>query len=115
MVYAIILFALTYVAMLVFAKYRTYIALGSALIFVVSGMLPLGKFFDAIDFNVLLMIAGTMGLVQLFIDSKMPALLADLIMTKVPNVQIAAVALSLFAGVISAFVDNVAFDCSDCS
>ncbi len=108
MIYAIILFALTYVAMLVFAKYRTYIALGSALIFVVSGMLPLGKFFDAIDFNVLLMIAGTMGLVQLFIDSKMPALLADLIMTKVPNVQIAAVALSLFAGVISAFVDNVA-------
>ena len=54
------------------------------------------------------MIAGTMGLVQLFIDSKMPALLADLVMERVPNVQIAAVALSLFAGVISAFVDNVA-------
>ena len=108
MVYAIVLFAFTYVAMLVFAKYRTYIALGSALIFVVSGMLPLNEFFGAIDFNVLLMIAGTMGLVQLFIDSKMPALLADLIMSKVPNVQIAAVALSLFAGVISAFVDNVA-------
>jgi Na+/H+ antiporter NhaD/arsenite permease-like protein len=108
MIYAIVLFALTYVAMLVFSKYRTYIALGSALIFVVSGMLPLNKFFGAIDFNVLLMIAGTMGLVQLFIDSKMPALLADLIMTKVPNVQIAAVALSLFAGIISAFVDNVA-------
>jgi Na+/H+ antiporter NhaD/arsenite permease-like protein len=49
-----------------------------------------------------------MGLVQLFIDSKMPALLADLIMEKVPNVCIAAVALSLFSGVISAFVDNVA-------
>ena len=49
-----------------------------------------------------------MGLVQLFIDSKMPALLADLIMEKVPNVQMAAVALALFAGVISAFVDNVA-------
>ena len=63
---------------------------------------------SSIDFNVILMIAGTMGLVQLFIDSKMPALLADLIMEKVPNVQIAAVALALFAGVISAFVDNVA-------
>src|SRR5699024_12747151 len=42
------------------------------------------------------------------IDSKMPALLADLIMEKVPNVQMAAVALALFAGIISAFVDNVA-------
>jgi len=54
------------------------------------------------------MIAGTMGLVALFIESKMPALLADIIMEKVPNVQIAVVALALFAGIISAFVDNVA-------
>ena len=45
---------------------------------------------------------------QLFIDSKLPALLADLIMEKVPSVQLAAVALALFAGIISAFVDNVA-------
>ena len=108
MIYAIILFAVTYVLMLAFGKYRPYIALASALVFIVSGMLPLGDIFSSIDFNVLLMIAGTMGLVQLFIDSKMPALLADLVMERVPNVQIAAVALSLFAGVISAFVDNVA-------
>ena len=108
MIWAIILFAITYIGMLAFSKYRPYIALGSALIFIVTGMLPLSELFGAIDFNVLLMIAGTMGLVQLFIDSKMPALLADLVMSKVPNVQMAAVALALFAGVISAFVDNVA-------
>ena len=108
MIWAIILFAVTYVGMLTFSKYRPYIALGSALIFIVTGMLPFGEIFGAIDFNVLLMIAGTMGLVQLFIDSKMPARLADMIMVKVPNVQMAAVALALFAGVISAFVDNVA-------
>ncbi|MGI6316496.1 MAG: SLC13 family permease [Christensenellales bacterium] len=71
-------------------------------------MLPPNQILGAIDFNVLLMIAGTICLVQLFIDSKMPALLADLIMEKVPNVQIAAVALALFSGIISAFVDNVA-------
>ena len=108
MIYALILFAVTYVLMLTFSKYRTYIALGSALIFLISGMLPWSKLFPSIDFNVLLMIAGTMGLVKLFIDSKMPELLADLVMSKVPNIQIAAVALSLFAGIISAFVDNVA-------
>lgn len=108
MIWAIILFALTYVGMLTFPKYRPYIALGSALVFIVTGMLPLGEIFGAIDFNVILMIAGTMGLVQLFIDSKMPARLADMVMEKVPNVQMAAVALALFAGIISAFVDNVA-------
>ena len=108
MIYALILFAVTYALMLMFSAYRPYIAVGSAVIFIATGMLPFNEIVGAIDFNVLLMIAGAMGLVQLFIDSKMPALLADLIMEKVPNVQMAAVALALFAGVISAFVDNVA-------
>ena len=105
---AIILFAATYVLMLAFGQYRPYIALASGLIFIVTGMLPMSEIFASIDFNVLLMIAGTMGLVALFIESKMPSLLADLIMERVPNVQMAAVALALFAGIISAFVDNVA-------
>ncbi len=105
---ALILFALTYVLMLTFSKYRPYIALVSGLIFILTGMLPMDQIIGSLDFNVLLMIAGTMGLVALFIESKMPALLADLIMAKVPNVQWAAVSLALFAGVISAFVDNVA-------
>ena len=109
MIYAAIsIFAVAYILMLAFSKYRPYIALGSALIFIVKGMLPLSKVMGAIDFNVLLMIAGTMGIVALFIESKMPELLADLIMEKVPNVKWAAVAMALFAGIISAFVDNVA-------
>ena len=108
MLSAIILFAATYVLMLTFSKFRPYIALASAAIFVISGVLPLDQILPNLDFNVLLMIAGTMGLVALFIESKMPSLLADLIMEKVPNVQMAAVSLALFAGVISAFVDNVA-------
>ena len=108
MIPAILLFALTYVLMLVFSKYRPYIALASALVFIATGMLPLAEIWPSIDLNVLLMIAGTMGLVALFIESRMPELLADLIMERVPNVQWAAVALALFAGVISAFVDNVA-------
>lgn len=106
--FALALFALTYILMLVFSKYRPYIALASALIYIVSGMLPLNSVLRTIDFNVILMIAGTMGIVSLFIESKMPELLADILMSKVPNVQWAAVAMALFAGIISAFVDNVA-------
>ena len=108
MIPAIILFAVTYVLMLTFSKYRPYIALASGVVFIVTGMLPFDQVIGAIDFNVLMMIAGTMGLVSLFIESRMPSLLADLVMEKVPNVQWAAVCLSLFAGLISAFVDNVA-------
>ena len=105
---AIILFAATYVLMIAFGKWRPYIALASGVIFIITGMLPFNQIIGALDFNVLLMIGGTMGLVQLFIDSHMPERLADIIMDKVPNIQWAAVCLSLFAGIISAFVDNVA-------
>ena len=105
---AILLFAITYVLMLTFSRFRPWFALASGLIFVLTGMLPGDQILGALDFNVLLMIGGTMGLVQLFIDSRLPERMADMIMAKVPNVQWAAVCLSLFAGIISAFVDNVA-------
>ena len=105
---AIILFAITYVLMISFGKYRPYIALTSGVLFILFRMLPVGQIIGSLDFNVLLMISGTMGLVQLFIDSRMPERLADILLNRVSTVQWAAVALSLFAGIISAFVDNVA-------
>ncbi len=108
MYYALALFILTYVLMLALPKYRPFVAMGSALIFIVSGMLPLEQILPSVDFNVLLMIAGTMGTVALMIESKMPNLLADIIIEKVPNVKWAIVILALFAGIVSAFIDNVA-------
>lgn len=49
MILAIILFALTYVLMLTFSKYRPYIALASGLIFIVSGMLPADQIIGSLD------------------------------------------------------------------
>ena len=108
MLIALLLFAATYVLMLLLPKRRPIVALVSAAVFVISGMLSPQRAFAAVDFNVLLMIAGTMGTVALVIESKMPFLLSDLIVEKVPNVKWAIVILSLFAGVVSAFIDNVA-------
>jgi Na+/H+ antiporter NhaD/arsenite permease-like protein len=105
---AIVLFALTYLLLLLLPRFRPHIALVSAGIFIVVGIVPLQMVFGFIDWNVILMIAGTMGIVSLFIESRMPALLADMILEKTPTVRWAIVALSLFSGIISAFVDNVA-------
>ena len=105
---AISLFVVTYLALLALPKYRSYLALISAVIFVSFGMLPINQIIDVIDFNVLLMIGGTMGIVSLFIDSKMPSLMADWILDKTPNVKWAIIWLSIFSGFISAFMDNVA-------
>lgn len=102
------IFILTYVGLLTFPKIRAYIALAAAALFVLLGILPAGEVFGAIDWNVLMMISGTMGIVSFFIDSKMPARLADLIIERTPNLKWCVVALAAFAGLISAFIDNVA-------
>ncbi|MBQ8227809.1 MAG: arsenic transporter [Clostridia bacterium] len=127
---ALILFAITYILMLAFQKIRPYVTIGSGILFVVLGIIASASpdlfgsgFFslaegsysygilDAlgeIDWNVIMMIAGTMGTVYLFIESKMPQLMSDILISKMPNVKWTVVALSLFAGIVSAFVDNVA-------
>ena len=113
MIFALVVFAATYVAMLAWPERRPLAALTGAAIFVVMGQmgvyqLSLGQALAAVDFNVLLMIAGTMGTVSLFIESKMPLRLAEQLIRHVPDVRGAVTVLALFAGVISAFVDNVA-------
>ncbi|MBQ1236190.1 MAG: arsenic transporter [Oscillospiraceae bacterium] len=113
MIAALIVFCLTYVLMLSFQNIRPWVALGAAAVMIVLGYMGLfemniGSALASVDYNVLIMIASTMGTVSLFIESRMPGRLAEILMTKVPNVKWAVVALSLFAGVISAFVDNVA-------
>ena len=108
MTVALIIFLLMYGAMLAFSKQRVYFALGAAFLMVLFGIVPASDILKSVDWNVIMMILGTMGIVSLFIESGMPARLADLILTKSPDVCTAIVSLALFAGVISAFVDNVA-------
>ena len=108
MVTALIIFILMYAGMLLFSKWRVWFAVGAAVCMVLFGVLPLDRVMPNINWNVIMMIAGTMGLVSLFVETGMPSRLADLILNRVPNVCWAVIALSVFSGLISAFVDNVA-------
>lgn len=105
---AIVLFVIMYVLMVVLPKKRAYVALSTALIFVITGILPINQVFSAIDWNVLMMIFGTMVIVDYFIESKMPNYIADKILNVAPNVLWVTISMSLFSGIISAFIDNVA-------
>lgn len=105
---AIILFVAMYVVLIALPKRRAVTALVTALLFLILGILPLGKLPTAIDWNVLLMILGTLLLVDYFIESKMPNFIADKILDLAPNVMWVTIFMSLFSGIISAFIDNVA-------
>jgi Na+/H+ antiporter NhaD/arsenite permease-like protein len=105
---AVGLFILAYTLLLTFSKARAQIALAVACLYLIFGIVPFGEWFSVIDWNVVMMITGTMGIVALFIESKMPSRLADLIISKMPTVKWATISLVVFAGFVSAFIDNVA-------
>lgn len=104
----ITLFILTYVIMLTLPKYRQYAAAAVAVVMVILGVVTPLEAVNAIDWNVIMMLAGTMGTVYLCIESKMPAMVRDMLVNKLKSVKLIFVALALFSGLVSAFIDNVA-------
>lgn len=116
MLIPVIAFAVTYVLMIALPKVRHWVAAASAVFFLVFGAVTAdGGVFTSlkdaagnINWNVLMMLFGTMGTVFFFIESKMPDLMAEKLLHFAPNTMWVVVLLSLFSGVISAFMDNVA-------
>ena len=107
---AIILFILMYVVMIAKTEWRIYAIWGVAVLFVLFGILERNPLYwlSVINWNVIMMIGGTMVIVYYFIESKMPNRLAEIILEKCPTVMWVIILMSLFAGAVSAFIDNVA-------
>lgn len=105
---AIGIFLIMYILMIVLPKRRAIVALSAAALMVVCQILPIGKVLPAIDWNVLMMIFGTMVIVDYFIESKMPNRIAEALLRISKNVMWVTILMSLFSGIISAFIDNVA-------
>ncbi len=122
MLIPLIAFAMTYVLMIALPKVRHWVAAVSAALFIIWGVVSaalwggadggvahaLKSAAGAINWNVLMMLFGTMGTVYFFIESKMPDVMAEKLLRAAPNTMWVVVLLSLFSGFISAFMDNVA-------
>lgn len=108
MILALLLFLITYLLMMAFPKKREIIVFLSCIIFILFKIISVKEAIIAINFDALLIIIGTMGIVGFFIESKMPCLIADYLLNKVTDTKWAIIVLAMLAGVVSAFVDNVA-------
>lgn len=106
------LFIATYVLIIALPKYKAITVVVAAIASVigcaVSGMLTVGEAILSIDFNVVMMLLGIMLTVAVFSESKMPGVVADKMIAKIPNALVAITLLAIMSGVISAFIDNVA-------
>lgn len=108
MILALILFIITYLLMMIFSTKREIIVIISSILFTLLGIINFKEAITAINYDALLIIIGTMGIVGFFIESKMPCLMSDYLLTKVTDTKWAIVVLAMLAGIVSAFVDNVA-------
>jgi Na+/H+ antiporter NhaD/arsenite permease-like protein len=102
------LFALTFVLMIFFDRLKHIIAGISALILIGIGVLSPSESFAAINWNVIGMYIGMFFIAEVFMESKVPELIAGRIVEKSRRDSIAIVALCFFAGILSIFLMNVA-------
>ena len=111
-IFVLVVFILTYVAVVVFPNRKPIFSGVAALLTAggcaIFGYIGFAEIFGAIDFNVVLMLVGIMITVSVFSYSSMPDYIADRLICKVPNALTAVVLLSVLSGVVSAFIDNVA-------
>jgi Na+/H+ antiporter NhaD/arsenite permease-like protein len=108
---------LMYALIVIFPERKSLSALGAALLMMLlraigtdETFLSLVKEagFELINWHVLMIFVGSLVIAELFIYSRVPAVIADTLVMKSPNVGIAMVLILIMTGLISAFVENVA-------
>ena len=104
----LIIFIIAYVAIIAFHKYKFIIAWVVVGFIVIFGILSPLKVIHYINWNILGIFWGSLVVAELFIHSRIPAYLAEIIIDRSKNLVWAIIWLSAFSGAISAFVENVA-------
>ena len=104
-----IVFVLCYVLFVVFPRHRSVVACGGALLLVLTGALTWhAAFMEMINWNVIALFFGTLILADLFMQSRMPAVLAEILVDKTRTMRGAMIAVCALSGFLSMFAENVA-------
>jgi Na+/H+ antiporter NhaD/arsenite permease-like protein len=101
-------FITAYVGFIFFTKRRTLIAISGALLLMLLGAISWQAAFSAINWNIMGIFVGMLIVADIFMDSRVPARFAEIIVDKAPNTAWAILFLCMLTGFISAFVENVA-------
>lgn len=113
---------LMYAFVIMFQAKKSIVTSVAALVVTIVGLcIPTGIFIgdtfgqvlfhifgEIINWNVLMIYVGSMTIAALFIYSRVPARIADAIVSTSPNTGIAIIAILAMTGIISIFVENVA-------
>jgi Na+/H+ antiporter NhaD/arsenite permease-like protein len=105
---AFVIFIITYILLVIFHRKRTLVALLGVLLLLVTGALSWQEAFLAVNWNIMGIFLGMLIVADIFMESRVPARFAEILVDKAPNTAWAILALCALTGFISAFVENVA-------
>jgi len=105
---ALSVFLLAYLLFILLPSRRSLIAAAGALLLILAGTVTPAEAFLAINWNVMGIFVGTLVVADIFMESRVPAYIAEIIVDRAKNTAWSILLICLLTGFISAFVENVA-------
>ena len=105
---SLVIFIASYLLFVFLPKKRTQVALIAAGLLVLLKTISLKGAFSAVNWNVMGIFIGTLVVADIFMESRVPAYIAEVIVNRAKNTCWSIILICLLAGFISAFVENVA-------
>ena len=105
---SLIIFILAYLLFIFLPNKRTLIAVAGSLLLVLAGTVSFKEAFLSINWNVMGIFVGTLIVADIFMESRVPAYIAEIIVNRARNTAWSILLICLLTGFISAFVENVA-------
>jgi len=105
----IVVFVACYGLFVYFPRHRSWIACGGSLVLLFTGALSWHEALtECVQWNVIALFFGTLILAELFMQSRMPAVIAEWFVDRTSTLRGAMLAICALSGLISIFVENVA-------
>jgi len=105
---SLLIFIAAYLLFVFLPKKRTHVAVCGAVVLILSGTLSFKEAFYSINWNVMGIFVGTLIIADIFMESRVPAYIAEIIVDSAKNTAWAILFICILTGFISAFVENVA-------
>jgi Na+/H+ antiporter NhaD/arsenite permease-like protein len=103
-----LVFVLAYILFVFFPSKRTLIAISASFLLIAARAITLRDAFWVINWNVMGIFVGTLIVADVFMESRVPAYIAEIIVNRAKNTAWSILLICLLTGFISAFVENVA-------
>ncbi len=105
---SLFIFVLAYVLFVFLPGKRTIIAVAASLLLIATRTISFQNAFSAINWNVMGIFVGTLIVADIFMESRVPAYIAEIIVDKAKNTGWSILFICALSGFVSAFVENVA-------